>query len=333
MLTKWISDIEFAYPLALVALLIIPVIIWDYVRTNNRVQASMMITTTQFLNKSNMKSLRTNLRHLPFGLRCLSLLLIMIALARPQKKYSAQKLEGEGIDIVLCFDISGSMTARDLLPNRLEAAKEVAVNFVNNRPGDRIGITIFSNQSFTLCPLTLDHNTVLNQIQNIQSGYLQDEGTAIGSGLATSVDRLRAAGSKSKVVVLLTDGVDFGGVIPPDIAKEMAKLYKIKVYTIGVGSENTVEEVVNGVTEKNKLEYNEGLLKELADFTGGQYFHANDKTALKKVYEGINLMEKSRVEVVTFNKFTDNYRGVLIAGLLILVIELVVRYAILRKFP
>jgi Ca-activated chloride channel family protein len=132
---------------------------------------------------------------------------------------------------------------------------------------------------------------------------------------------------------MLTDGVDFGGVIPPDIAKEMAKLYKIKVYTIGVGSENTVEEVVNGVTEKNKLEYNEGLLKELADFTGGQYFHASDKTALKKIYEGINLMEKSRVEVVSYNKFTDNYRGILIAGLLILVIELVVRYAILRKFP
>lgn len=333
MLTKWISDIEFAYPLALIALLIIPIIIWDYVRTNNRVQASMMITTTQFLNKSNMKSLRTNLRHLPFGLRCLSLLLIMIALARPQKKYSAQKLEGEGIDIVLCFDISGSMTARDLLPNRLEAAKEVAVNFVNSRPGDRIGITIFSNQSFTLCPLTLDHNTVLSQIQNIQSGYLQDEGTAIGSGLATSVDRLRAAGSKSKIVVLLTDGVDFGGVIPPDIAKEMAKLYKIKVYTIGVGSDNVVEEVVNGVTEKNKLEYNEALLKELADFTGGQYFHANDKNALQKIYAGINLMEKSKVEVITYNKFTDNYRSILIAGLIILIIELVVRYAILRKFP
>lgn len=333
MLTKWFNDIEFAYPLALTALLIIPIIVWDYIRTNNRVQASMMITTTQYLNKSNMKSLRTNLRHLPFGLRCLSLLLLMIALARPQKKYSAQKLEGEGIDIVLCFDISGSMTARDLLPNRLEAAKEVAVNFVNNRPGDRIGITIFSNQSFTLCPLTLDHNTVLNQIQNIQSGYLQDEGTAIGSGLATSVDRLRAAGSKSKIVVLLTDGVDFGGVIPPDIAKEMAKLYKIKVYTIGVGTDSVETQIVNGVPTANKVQYNEALLKDLADFTGGQYFHANDKNALNKVYSSINLMEKSKVEVLTFNKFTDNYRGILIAGLIVLVIELVVRYAVLRKFP
>jgi len=333
MLTKWFNDIEFAYPMALISLLIIPIIIWDYMRTNNRAQASMMITTTQFLTKKTMKSLRTNLRHLPFGLRCLSLLLILIALARPQRKYAAQKLEGEGIYIILCFEISGSMTARDLLPDRLQAAKEVAVNFVNNRPGDRIGITIFSNQSFTLCPLTLDHNTVLSQIQNIQSGYLQDEGTAIGSGLATSVDRLRAAGSRSKVVVLLTDGVDFGGVIPPDIAKEMAKLYKVKVYTIGVGSDNTLEEVVNGVTEHNKVEYNEGLLKELAVYTGGEYFHATDKTSLEKIYAGINLMEKSKVEVVTYNRFTDNYRGILIAGLIVLMIEMVVRYALLRKFP
>lgn len=335
MLTEWFKHIEFAYTWVLGFLLLIPILVVEYVRRQKKAQAAMLVTTTFFV--SDVKSARTLLRHIPFILRCLALVFLIVALARPRQKFTETQLEGEGIDIVLCFDISGSMTEKDFTPNRLEASKAVASDFVKGRPGDRIGVVIFSNQSFTLCPLTVDHNTVLSQINNIQSGYLQDEGTAIGSGLATSVDRLRSSKSRSKVVVLLTDGVDFGGVIPPDIAREMAKLYHVKVYTVGVGSEKEIEEVVDSpfgpVTQRKKLEFNEGLLKDLAQATGGQYFHATDKDALQKIYASINQLEKSKVQVNTYTHFTDRYHPLLLIGLSLLVLELLLRYTLFRKFP
>lgn len=335
MLTEWFKNIEFAYVWVLGFLLLVPILVVEYIRRNKKAQASMLVTTTFFV--SGVKSARTVMRHIPFVLRCLALVCLIIALARPQQKFTEDQLEGEGIDIVLCFDISGSMTEKDFAPNRLEASKQVASEFVKGRPGDRIGIVIFSNQSFTLCPITVDHNTVLSQIDHIQSGYLQDEGTAIGSGLATSVDRLRSSKSRSKIVVLLTDGVDFGGQVPPDIARDMAKLYKVKVYTIGVGSEKEVEEVVDSpfgpVTQKKKLEFNEGLLQDLAKSTGGQYFHATDKEALQKIYNSINQLEKSKVQVNTYNRFTDKFQPWLLAGLALLLLEMLLRYTVFRKFP
>ena len=242
MLYQWFQDIEFKWSEALSLLLVIPILIFWYYNNNKKRQASMLVTTTHFL--SEVKSGKTWLKHLPFVLRCLAIACLIVALARPQHKFSEQQTEGEGIDIVLCFDISGSMTERDFSPNRLEAAKQVAQEFVNGRTGDRIGVVIFSRQSFTLCPVTTDKTAVLTQIANIKSGYLEEEGTAIGSGLATSVDRLKDSKTKSKVIILLTDGVDFGGLIPPDIAKEMAKFYKIKVYTVGIGSEKEVDEPI-----------------------------------------------------------------------------------------
>lgn len=335
MLTEWYKHIEFAYGWVLGFLLLIPILVFEYVRRNKKLQASMLVTTTFFV--ADVKSARTITRHLPFVLRCMGLLFLIVALARPRQRFSESQVEGEGIDIVLCFDISGSMTEKDFTPNRLEAAKAVATDFVKGRPGDRIGVVIFSNQSFTLCPITVDHNTVQAQIDNIQSGYLQDEGTAIGSGLATSVDRLRHSQARSKIVVLLTDGVDFGGVVPPDIARDMAKLYHIKVYTIGVGSEKEVEEVVQSpfgpVTQKKKLEFNEGLLKDLAQSTGGQYFHATDRTALEKIYGSINQLEKSKVQVNTYTRYSDKYYPWLFIGLSLIVIELLLRYTVFRKFP
>ena len=247
-------------------------------------QGSMIITTTHFIKE--VRSNRTWLKHFPFVLRCLAIVALIVALARPQHKFTEQQTQGEGIDIVLCFDISGSMTEKDFLPNRLQASKDVALDFVNTRAGDRIGVVIFSRQSFTLCPLTTDKNTVLSQISRIQSGYLTEDGTAIGSGLATSVDRLKNSKTKSRIIILLTDGVDFGGTIPPDIAKEMAKLYKIKVYTIGVGSEKEIDEQVETpfgkMNNKKKLEFNEDLLKDIAKETGGQYFHALDREGLER---------------------------------------------------
>ncbi|MEP6512295.1 MAG: VWA domain-containing protein [Parafilimonas sp.] len=335
MLTNWFQQIEFAYSWVLVLLFIIPVLVYEYIRRSKKQQASMLVTTTHFIQ--GVKSIKTASLHLPFLLRCLGLICLIIALARPQKKFTETQTEGEGIDIVLCFDISGSMTEKDFQPNRLEASKDVAMQFVNDRPGDRIGVVIFSNLSFTLCPLTTDHTTVLSQIQNIQSGYLQDEGTAIGSGLATSVDRLRYSKSKSKIVVLLTDGVDFGGAIPPDLAMQMAKYYNIKVYTIGVGSEKEIDEVVESplgpVVQHKKLEFNEALLKNLAGQTNGQYFHATDKEALQKIYASINQLEKSKVETTTYNRYTDKYFPWLLAGFIFIFLEVVLRYTVFKKFP
>lgn len=335
MLTNWFQNIEFAYFWVLALLFVIPVLIYENLRRNRQQQASMLITTTHFIE--GVKSIKTSSLHLPFLLRCLGLIFLIIALARPQKKFSETQTQGEGIDIVLCFDISGSMTEKDFPPNRLEASKEVATRFVEDRPGDRLGIVIFSNLSFTLCPLTTDHNTVLSQIQNIQSGYLQDEGTAIGSGLATSVDRLRYSKSKSKIIVLLTDGVDFGGTIPPDLALQMAKYYGVKIYTVGVGSEKEIDEVVDSplgpVVQHKKLEFNEGLLKNLAKQTNGQYFHATDKAALQKSYASINRLEKSKIESTTYNRYTDEFLPWLLAGLICIIVEMVLRYTFFKKFP
>jgi Ca-activated chloride channel homolog len=327
--------IEFAYPWVLFFLILIPAIFYWYWKNNRNISASIKVTTTFFLQHT--KSWRTQLKHLPFFFRCLGLIFIIIALARPQEKFTEDEINGEGIDIVMCFDISGSMTEKDMLPNRLEASKQVALDFVEHRPGDRIGIVIFSSQSFTLCPITTDHNTVRTQISNIENGYLQDEGTAIGSGLATSVDRLRHSNSKSKVVILLTDGVDFGGTISPDIAKDMAKLYGIKVYTIGIGSEKEievpVETMLGSVMQKKKLEYNEALLKNLATETGGQYFHATTKEALQGIYDSINKLEKSKVDITTYNKYTEKYYLPLMIGLSLIALELILRLTVFKKFP
>ncbi len=335
MLNEWLQHIEFAYPWVLGFLLLLPVLIFEYARRNRKTQASMLITTTHFIE--NTKSIKTSLLHLPFVLRCFALICFIIVIAMPRLKYTEEQTEGEGIDIVICFDISGSMTEQDFQPNRLEAAKTVAQQFVQQRRGDRIGIVIFSSLSFTLCPVTTDHHAVLSQIQNIQSGYLQEEGTEIGSGLATSVDRLRDSKSKSKVVILLTDGVDVGGSVPPDVARQMAQKYHVRVYTIGIGSEKEIDEVVQSplgqLTQKRKLEFNEGLLQDLARATAGQYFHATDNNALEKIYASINQLEKTRIKVTTYNRYTNHFLPWLVAGIFFLLLEVVLRYTAFKKFP
>ena len=335
MLNEWLQHIEFTYPWVLGLVLLLPLLVYEYIRRNNRSQASMLVTTTHFIETT--KSIKTSLLHLPFVIRCFTLVFLIVAMAMPRLKFTEDQTEGNGIDIVLCFDISGSMTEKDFQPSRLEAAKAVAQQFVSQRPGDRIGVVIFSGVSFTLCPITTDHNAVASQIQNISSGYLQEEGTAIGSGLATSVDRLRTSKSNSKVVILLTDGVDVGGSVPPDIAKEMAKQYGIKVYTIGVGSEKEIDEVVStplgDIIQKRKLEFNEGLLEDIAKSTGGQYFHATDNAALQKIYESINQLEKSKIKVTSYSRYTNEFLPWLIAGIIFLFFEIILRYTVFKKFP
>ena len=335
MLYQWFQNITFAWPEAFGLLLILPLLALWYNDNGQKRQASMLVTTTHFI--AEIKSPKTWLKHLPFVLRCFALICLIVALARPQHKLTEMVTEGEGIDIVLCFDISGSMTEKDFAPNRLEAAKDVAQAFVNQRTGDRIGVVIFSRQSFTLCPITTDKTAVLTQIANIKSGYLDEEGTSIGSGLATSVDRLKDQKTKSKIIILLTDGVDFGGLIPPDIAMEMAKLYKIKVYTIGVGSEKEIDEVINtpfgNTTNKKKLDFNEGLLIDIARQTGGQYFQATDQETLKKIYASINKLEKSKIKTTTYDRYTEEFLPWVVLAIAGLLLEMILRYTLFRKFP
>jgi Ca-activated chloride channel family protein len=335
MITDWLQHIEFAYPWVLGLLILVPVLIFEYIRSNRKRQASMLVTTTHFIQGT--RDLKTATLHLPFVLRCLAIIALIVAMALPRFKYTEQLTEGEGIDIVLCFDISGSMLAKDFQPNRLEAAKTVAQQFVQQRPGDRIGVVIFSSASFTLCPITPDHNAVLTQIRNIESGYLQEEGTAIGSGLAASVDRLRKSKSKSKVVILLTDGVDVGGSVPPDLAKQMARQYNIKVYTIGIGSDKEISEVTDSplgrVTQTRKLEFNEDLLKDIAQTTRGQYFQATDNDALQKIYASINQLEKSKIQITTYEHYTNKFLPFLLTGIAMLLLEMILRYTVYRKYP
>jgi Ca-activated chloride channel family protein len=238
---------------------------------------------------------------------------------------------------MLCFDISGSMMAKDFQPNRLEAAKELAQEFVMSRTGDNIGIVIFSRVSFTLCPLTTYQNAIISQMDNIRGGYLEEEGTSVGSGIATCVDRLKDSKSKSKIIILLTDGVDFGGTIPPDIAMEMAKLYKIKIYSIGVGSAIELEEDVETDTgprrQKQMLEFNEHLLQDLAKQTGGQYFNAKNKEALRTVYASIDQLEKSTIKKTNYERAHDKYLPWLIAAIFLLLIEILLKYTLFKKFP
>jgi len=335
MVYDWSRNITFAYPEAFSLLLIVLILlIWQSGSKQKR-QGAMLVTTTHFI--TDVRSFKTWFKNFPFVLRVIALILLVVALARPQHKFTEQETEGEGIDIVLCFDISGSMTEKDFTPNRLEASKEVAQSFVNDRPGDRIGVVIFSRQSFTLCPITTDKNAVLSQIANIHSGYLEEEGTSIGSGLATSVDRLKDQKTKSKIVILLTDGVDFGGLIPPDIAKEMAKLYKIKVYTIGVGSDKEVDEQVETpfgrTSNKKKLDFNEALLKNIATETGGQYFHATDNQALQKIYASINRLEKTKIKVTSYDRYTEEFFPILLAAIVLLFLEALLRYTACKRFP
>jgi Ca-activated chloride channel family protein len=228
------------------------------------------------------------------------------------------------------------MTAQDFTPNRMEAAKKVAENFVNNRPNDRIGIVIFSGESFTQSPLTTDHSVLINQIEQIRNGLLED-GTAIGSGLATSVDRLRNSKAKSKVIILLTDGVNNGGLIDPATALEIAKTFKVKVYTIGVGTDGYAPTPVStpmGIVMQNeKVAIDEKLLRNIADQTGGKYFRATDNISLQSIYAEIDRLEKSKVEITTYHRFTEKFYPFIFAAMMLLLVEIILRFTIFKKFP
>ena len=266
----------------------------------------------------------------------LALCCIIIALARPQTRFDEQMVTGEGIDIVLCLDISGSMLAQDFTPNRMEAAKAVASEFIDHRPTDRIGLVIFSGESFTMCPLTTDRTVLKTQLASVQSGLLED-GTAIGSGLATGVDRLRNSPSKSKVIILLTDGENNGGLIDPNTAKEIAKSIGVRVYTVGMGTEGFAPVPIQTPTgvrmSREKVNIDEKLLTQIAKETGGQYYRAKDNESLRNIYSEIDRLEKSRIEVTALRRHTEQFFPFALAAAILIMLELLLRWTVLKKFP
>ena len=334
MLYDWYQHIYFSQPAWFWLFALVPLLIWWEIRRSGRAQATVMVSTVRAFRGA--RSWKTSLRPLPFIFRLLALCCLIIALARPQSHNDEQLVNGEGIDIMLCLDISGSMLAQDFTPNRMEAAKNVAQEFIDNRPTDRIGLVIFSGESFTMCPLTTDRNVLKSQLAQVQSGLLED-GTAIGSGLATGVDRLRNSPSKSKVIILLTDGENNGGLIDPNTAKEIAKEVGVRVYTIGMGTEGfapvPVQTPGGVVMQREKVNIDEKLLTQIANETGGHYYRAKDNESLSNIYSEIDKLEKSRIEVTTLRRYTEQFYPFALAAALFVLLELLLKWTLLRKFP
>ena len=334
MLYDWYQHIHFGQPAFFGLLVLVPLVIWWELLRSGKGQGTVLMSTVRPF--AGMRSWKSALRPVPFILRVLALCCLIFALARPQTRNDEQLVNGEGIDIVLCLDISGSMLAQDFTPNRMEAAKNVASEFIDNRPTDRIGLVIFSGESFTMCPLTTDRNMLKTQLYNVQSGLLED-GTAIGSGLATGDDRLRNSPSKSKVIILLTDGENNGGLIDPNTAKEIAKEVGVRVYTIGMGTEGyapiPVQTPGGVVMQREKVNIDEKLLTQIATETGGKYYRAKDNESLKGIYDEINRLEKSKIEVTSLRRYTEQFFPFAVAAILLLTLEMLLRWTVFRKFP
>lgn len=298
--------------------------------------ASIQISSVEGVVRAP-KTVRYWLRHLPFAQRLAALALLIVALARPQDVERLSRTNTEGIDIMLAIDVSGSMLARDFRPDRITAAKEVAGSFIADRYGDRIGLVAFAGEAFTQSPLTTDQGTLQTLLARIRSGLIED-GTAIGNGLATAVNRLRESDAKSKVIILLTDGVNNRGEIAPVMAAGIAKEQGIRVYTIGVGSRGTaptpaIDMFGNMTFVQAKVEIDEKALQEIADTTGGRYFRATDNEKLRAIYDEINRLEKSKVEVADFTTYTEEYLAWIVAALALLFAEFLIRTLILKRIP
>lgn len=328
---------EFASIKILWGLLVVPLLIAYYIWRERQGGASIIISTTDAL-RTAPRTLRYYLRHIPFSLRTVALVLLIIAAARPQSVEHETKTTTEGIDIVMALDISGSMLARDFKPDRLTSAKRVASEFVATRTGDRIGLVVFAGEAFTQSPLTTDQSSLQTLLGRIKSGVVED-GTAIGNGLATALNRLRESDSKSKVVILLTDGVNNRGQISPLTAAEIAKELGVKVYTIGVGRNGEApyplfdERGREVQTVTMKVEIDEEILRKIASETGGEYFRATDELSLIKIYEQINSMEKSRVERFELTHINEEYLIFVLWALALLTLEFVLKYIVLKRIP
>ncbi len=327
------NGITFSEPLYLYLLAVIPLMVVFYFIKQQKAAPSLRMPGIQQFAKAGT-TFRHYLRHILFAFRVLSITLLIIVLARPQTTDKIQNTSTEGIDIVLTLDISGSMLARDFRPDRLEASKNVATEFISGRPYDRIGLVVFSGESFTQCPLTTDHAVLINLLREIQSGMIED-GTAIGMGLATAVNRIKDSEAKSKVVILLTDGVNNRGAVAPATAAGIAKTYNIRVYTIGVGTQGMAPYPVQtpfGLQYQNMpVEIDEAILRDIAQTTGGKYFRATDNDKLAQVYNEIDKLEKSKIDVRQFSRKEEEYLLPALIAICLLIAELILRNTILKN--
>ncbi len=315
-------------------LVLVPMIYW-YIKELRKADASIQISSISRL-KESPRTAKQKFRHLPFILRILAVTLLIFALARPQSSSNWRTENKEGIDIMMALDISGTMQVEDLRPSRIEAAKEVAIDFIRSRPNDNIGLVVFAAESFTQCPLTTDHAVLINLFSGIHYGMIPD-GTAIGLGLANAVNRLKDSKAKSKVIILLTDGSNNQGDIAPITAAEIAKTYGIRVYAIGVGSHGIVNMPVQtpfGVRyQQMESEFDEKTLKDIAEMTGGKYFRATDTATLRAIYQEIDQLEKTKISVQEFNNKTELYGVFALLAFLFFLSEVILRNSWLRTLP
>lgn len=328
------KHITFAHPQFFYLLLLLPLfVLWQY-KIKRKQEATLILSTTSGL-QNVFSSWKQKLRILIPIFRILCFVFLVIALARPQNSNINETINSEGLDIVLSMDISGSMLAEDFRPNRIEAAKKVAQEFIENRPTDRIGLVIFSGESFTQCPLTTDQNVLKEQLENVKSGLLED-GTAIGMGLATAVERLRNSRVKTKIIILLTDGVNNSGLIDPITALEIAKAYKIRVYTIGVGTTGTApypvqDQFGNTHMQQMPVQIDEALMRKISLETGGKYFRATGNTSLSNVYKEIDRLEKTKIEINSFKRYAELFLPYAMLAFLFLFLEIVLRNTVFRS--
>ncbi|MDO9257577.1 MAG: VWA domain-containing protein [Bacteroidales bacterium] len=326
---------HFADPEYFWLLLLIPAALaWYWYKLRHYSVPLQMSSTAVF--KQFVPGWKNYARYSLFGLRMLAVGLLILALARPQTNLNRQDISVEGIDIMLATDISSSMLAEDLRPNRIEAAKEVAVEFISSRPDDRIGLVVFSGESFTQCPLTSNHALLINLFKEIGVGMI-DDGTAIGDGLATAVNRLKESKAKSKVIILLTDGVNNMGSIDPQSAAEIAELYGIRIYTIGVGTMGTALVPVRtqfGIQyQRMEVQIDEARLQKISALTNGKYFRATNKQKLEQVYKEIDRLEKSKIDVTEFSRKKEEFLAFVIFALVLLTLEFMIRFVVLKLVP
>ena len=326
----------FEYPKLLWLMVLPALLVAHYIWTELSGHRPHMRVSTSVPWTLKGRSFMSVFRHIPFVLRISALALIIVAIARPRSSQDMEKVDTEGIDIILTMDVSTSMLARDFTPDRISASKDIAIEFISQRPSDRMGIVVFAGESFTQCPLTTDRATLINMMKEVQTDLIED-GTAIGNGLATAVARMKDSDAKSRVVILLTDGVNNRGEISPQMAAEIAKTYGVRVYTIGVGANGMAPYPVMtpwGVEVQNvKVEIDEKLLSEIAESTGGRYFRATDNTKLAEIYSEINKMEKARTTIDSFPVYKELFGMYALLALIALLLEMFLKYFVIRRLP
>ena len=331
-----LEDISFVNPYFLGLLALIPLAVFWKKKKGKDQKVNLQVPDLESVK--DIASLRSTLHPYLDILRALAFILFVTALARPQLTLKEEEVKAEGIDIMMIMDISSSMLAQDFKPDRLEVSKKVAIEFVDKRPYDRIGLVVFSGESFTQCPLTTDHKVLKDFLDGLQCGLLED-GTAIGMGLASAVNRLKDSEAESKVIILLTDGVNNSGYIKPMTAAEIAQELDTKVYTIGVGS---VGQALSPISRRSdgryvfgmaKVEIDEGLLNQISEMTGGKYYRATDEQSLEAIYAEIDRLEKTEMEITTFKRYSEEYGRFLSLGLFIFLAEVLLRHSILKTLP